>query len=205
MANDNNNSNPLAALVDAVKIDPEQILSTLITCSFCTNEQVRNCRKCQRPFCTNHTHKFSPDFCQDCFKNVSVIVDKFRKTVESYDYQNDKVVVHKEECDQFRLDGPDYPFLTMWLSKLTEDETKAVYEFHYFIVKIIEHDNEVRKINNRNLRKPTGKIVSVIKTTETKSRRETKVLDLGAELKKKFPGLPQHVIDSMVAASKGAI
>jgi hypothetical protein len=191
-------------MADETNLNEGQLLVplSLITCFFCTKEEVRKCRKCQRNFCTDHSHRYSPDFCQECFKNLSIIADKFIRTSEEYDHQNDQVVTRRETCDRLRLDGADYPFLTMWINKLTDEETQAVYEFHYFIVKLIEHDNEVRKIGKQaKLRQYP---VQTVKTTEVKVRRETRPLDLAAELKKKFPGLPQHVIDSMVAASKGA-
>lgn len=172
---------------------------TLVTCSFCTKEQIRNCRQCKRPFCTDHSHRFSPDFCQDCFKNLSVIADRFTRTTEEYDHQRDEMVTRRESCDRLRLDGPDYPFLTMWIDKLTDEELKSVYEFHYFIVKIIEHDNEIRKIGKQKRLRETP--VQITKTTETRVRKEAKPKDLGAELKKL--GLPQAVIDAMIAASKG--
>lgn len=216
MADDTNPidlNNPIRSIVEKINTSTDNIiegvlggeskLQPLVTCSFCTVEEIRNCRKCKRPFCTNHSHRFSPDFCQDCFKNLTVIADKFTRTTEEYDHQNDQVVTRRESCDRLRLDGPDYPFLTMWIDKLSDEELKSVYEFHYFVVKIIEHDNEVRKIGKQKKLRETP-LIQTIRTTETKVRRETRPLDLGAELKKKFPGLPQHVIDSMVAASKGA-
>src|SRR6185312_977680 len=128
-------------------METQEVAVPLIVCAFCTKEDVQKCKRCNRTFCIDHASRFSPNFCQECFKNVTVVVDKFIRKVEDYDHTKDEMVVRTESCDRLRLDGPDYVFYTRWINQLNDDELKSVFEFHYFIVKLIEHENEVRIIN----------------------------------------------------------
>lgn len=172
----------------------------LITCAFCTKEDVQKCLKCQRFFCPTHSCRVSPNFCQDCFKNLSVIIDKFTRTIEDYDHTTDSMVVKKESCTQLRLDGPDYVFYTKWINQLNDDELRSVFEFHYFITKLIEHENETRIIAKNKKKRETPYPISVTKTTETKTTKTTQQKDLRSELRKLK--VPEAVIDAMIAAAQ---
>lgn len=173
----------------------------LIVCAFCTKEDVKKCLKCNRNFCPEHSARISPNFCQDCFKNLSVIIDKFTRTIEDYDHTTDSMVVKKDSCMQLRLDGPDYVFYTRWINQLNDDELRNVFEFHYFIVKLIEHENETRIITKNKKLRDAPSPLSITKTTETKTTKTTTQKDMRTELRKLK--LPDAVIEAMIKAAQG--
>lgn len=177
-----------------------EVAVPLIVCAFCTKEDIQRCKKCDRPFCIDHTSRFSPNFCQDCL-HISVTRDKFVRTVEEYDHTKDEMVVKRDSCDRIRLDGPDYVFYTKWINNLNDDELKGVFEFHYFIVKLIEHENEVRVINRNKKTRESPHPISIMKTTETRSIKQTKTKDMRADLRKL--GLSDAVIELMIKAAQG--
>lgn len=202
---DNSSQNQPAAQTT----EQEQSSEKLLVCTWCSAEDIRTCLKCNRHFCSLHSSSFSPAFCQECFKKLTLVIDKFTKVHEDYNPTTDAIVRKKEECDRLRLDGPDWVWFTKWVTKLTDDELAVVYEFHYFVLKIIETENEARKIERAHrIREKSGVAKSVLsteKTTEKKVRKTTKVVDLKSQFKKMFPLLPEAAIDAMVAAAeKGA-
>lgn len=179
----------------------------LTVCVFghCTEQDTLKCRKCQRNFCIMHANRFSPNFCKDCFSNLACIEDKFTRTFEDYDAKHDKMIVTNESCTRYYMDGPDWPFLTAWIDSLTDDQLRAIWNFHFFVMKTIEAENEVRKIKkSAKLREyKVEKQVSTTKTTKVKSvTTKTVQVDTAEELRKKFKkqGLPDAIIDQMITA-----
>ena len=152
-------------------------------CSFsCSEQDTKICRKCQRQYCIMHASRFSPNLCQDCFKNVQVVLDKFSRTFE-YIGQNGQAHYKKESCNDWHMDGPDWPFMTLWINKMTDEELESIWMFHYFVVKTIEVENDLRKVNKRsqiaNTYKPIGKAEQTtgqMKVTTTKTTKTTMVV-----------------------------
>lgn len=190
--------------VDKVEnVDNTNNTSTeIITCSFnCSEQEVKRCRKCNRPYCILHTSRISPNFCKECFSQLEVIENKFSRTFDDYDVKKDQVILRKETCNRWYMDGPDWPFLNLWIDGLTDEELKMLWNFHYFIMKTIEHENDVRKIEkNRQLQsykvprlvsQTTTKKVAKVQTPETPEQLKTKWLKLG---------IPQATIDQMLQA-----
>ncbi len=186
---------------DSGPTTPETIIKH---CKYCSpsdnNDNLQTCAKCGSTYCSSHTAKFSPRFCKDCFSNISVIVDKYTRIKDDYDEVNDVVVSNKSSCTRIRLDGPDWVFYTQWVSQLNDDELRSVYEFHYFIVKLIEHDNDIRKVKKQDkLRNTKITPMSISTVKETKVKRETKPKDMQKELEKM--GLPVATIKIMLQAA----
>jgi hypothetical protein len=168
-------------------------------CSFdCISEDVKKCCKCDKFFCVIHASNFSPNFCQDCFKNLSVIISKFEKRVEDYDVSTDTVTTHKSSCRQISIDGPSWVFYTAWIKQFTEEQLKEIFEFHYFMVKMIESENENRRVRAAQKIREMPLPFRVTRTKETKTSKTTTVIDPKAELKKKFPKLSEDMIDAMI-------
>jgi hypothetical protein len=188
-----------------VKAILDPVEKKLNTCVFLCNEEITiNCLKCKRPFCINHASRFSPNFCQDCFKALSLIVDKFERRVEDYDAVTDSVITRKETCKRLRLDGPDWVFYTAWIHKLTDEELQVVFEFHYFVVKLIETENEQRKIKNRTKLQGMPLPMGVSTTTETRTKRVAKPKDPLTELKRMFPGKSEAFYTQMLTTMNSA-
>lgn len=184
-----------------------------ITCIFdCSEQNVQKCRKCGRPFCIMHANRFSPNFCKECFSNLAVIEGKFHRTFseEVYVEETDsvKTVVTNESCKKYYIDGPDWPFLTTWIDTLSDDELRVVWNFHFFVMKTIEAENETRKVERqRKLREEGDKLPKLVtsKTTISKTT-QSKPVDtpdtIRAKLKKQ--GLPDIVIEQMVKVMTGS-
>lgn len=172
--------------------------ASLVICKYCTDENVKKCLKCQSPFCALHAAHFSPNFCKDCFQNLNVILGKFTKTTTDYDARTDTLEHHTSGCKQIRLDGPDWIFYTSWIHMLSDDELEQVYEFHYFVLKMIEHENELRKIVKKD-RLKKAVIPIGANPLQVKAKREVKAKDMQKELEKL--GLPKDVIIVMLRAS----
>jgi hypothetical protein len=179
----------------------------LLMCSFdCSSEETKECIKCKRLFCQIHSSRVSPNICQDCFKAFSLIIDRFERRVEDYDDKNDTVLTRKESCKRLKFDGPDWVFYTGWIDTLNDDELKTAWEFHFFIMKIIEHDNETRKIkHNANIRSKGGMFsgVGITTTTSTRTKREVKPKDPKKELRKQFPKITDEAFEKMWALIQG--
>lgn len=152
-------------------------------CAFnCSEQDVKICRKCNKQYCILHASRFSPNLCQECFKNVQVVLDKFSRTFE-YIGQNGQAHYRKESCSDWHMDGPDWPFLSLWINKMTDEELEAIWMFHYFVIKTIEVENDIRKINRRkqiaNTYPPisrVGQTTGQVKVTTTKTTKTTQVV-----------------------------
>lgn len=178
---------------------------THITCAFCTEQEFRKCRKCNRNFCIMHANRFSPNFCKECFANLSPIESKFTRTFEDYNTKTEQVVITKESCTRYYMDGPDWPFVGVWIDSLSDDELKGIWNFHFFIMKMIEAENENRKIKNAKRLRETPVPITAKIVTQTTKKTVTKQQDTPEELRKKLTkqGLPAAVIDMMVKAMTG--
>lgn len=184
--------------------ESEIITPQVLRCIFdCTETKIKQCFKCKRPFCATHAAKFSPNFCQDCFKNLQVVLDKYTRVTEDFDSITEQLITRRESCNQIKIDGPDYVFYTMWINQLNDEELKSVFEFHYFIVKLIEHENEIRIVKKKYNLKRTPVPLSVSTTTTTQIKKTTKPKDMRAELRKL--GIPEATIDAMLSAGMGAL
>src|SRR5882724_8930247 len=142
----------------------------LPTCKFCLNEQTKVCIRCQSRFCTIHAAKFSPNFCKDCLTNLAATIERFQRTSTEYDALDDKLVTHTSTGTQIKIDGPDWVFYQAWIEQLSDDELREIYEFHYFVLKIIEYDNETRKVKKAKklATAPTPLSISTTKEARTK-------------------------------------
>lgn len=173
----------------------------LVICAFdCTEQNVQKCRKCNRPFCIMHCNHFSPNFCKDCFKDLSIIADKFKRTFDHI-ADNGQLYVKTEERVRYYLDGPDWPFVTPWIDSLSDDELKSLWVFHHYIMRLIEVENDTRRVENT--RKLAQTIVPRL-TTVTKTRSVTKINtpETPEQMKAKWlkMGIPQATVDIMLAA-----
>src|SRR5260370_42362783 len=120
----------------------QQLITTekIITCAFnrCSEMDVHYCRKCERPYCIMHSNRFSPNFCKECFTNLACIESKFTRTFEDFDEKTDKLIITKQSCTKYYMDGPDWPFLTAWIDSLNDHELKTIWNFHFFVMKTIQ-------------------------------------------------------------------
>ena len=174
----------------------------IITCAFdrCTEMDVHYCRKCERPYCIMHSNRFSPNFCKECFANLACIESKFTRTFEDFDEKTDKLIITKQSCVKYYMDGPDWPFLTAWIDGLNDHELKTIWNFHFFVMKTIESENEVRKIKKYKKLREMPSPVKVLKS----ANKITKTIQIttSEELRKKFKkqGLPDAIIEQMILA-----
>jgi hypothetical protein len=181
----------------------DSTIDTVTICAFdCSEQNVKRCRKCNRPFCIMHSNHFSPNFCKDCFKELAIIEDKFKRTFD--EIGNNGQLRHRvEERTRYYLDGPDWPFLTPWIDSLSDDELKIMWVFHHYIMKLIETENDTRKIEKyRHLAStPVPKLV-----TTTKTRSVTKVTQTETpetlEAKWRKLGIDENTITVMIDALK---
>lgn len=183
--------------------DLSESVPTITICAFnCTEQNVKACRKCQRAFCIMHCNTFSPNFCKDCFKDLAIISDKFKRTFD-YIGENGQLYIKTEERVRYYLDGMDWPFVTPWINNLSDDELKSLWVFHHYIMRLIETENDTRNIErNRKLREsPVPRLIS---STTTKTVKVTKPTQpetpesMRARLKKL--NIPDITIDAMIKA-----
>jgi|SRR5579859_229510 len=182
------------------KVLADQV-ENIITCAFdrCSEMDVHNCKKCGRPYCIMHSNRFSPNFCKECFTNLACIESKFTRTFEDYDEETDKTIVTRESCTKFYMDGPDWPFLTAWIDSLSDSELRTIWNFHFFVMKTIEAENEVRKIKKA---KKLREMPTPVSTKTTVKLTKTVQVTTADDLRKKFKkqGLPDAIIDQMILA-----
>lgn len=198
------NSDYLAGDIKHI-IDPPP--KSILTCAFdCSSEKTKECFKCKRLFCYLHASRVSPNFCQDCFKAFSLLIDKFERRVDDYDEKTDSVLVRKESCKRLQFDGPDWVFYTAWIDTLNDEEAKTVWEFHFFILKLIEHDNETRKIKQNKKIRDNGGIfmgANVTTTTSTRTTKTVKQKDPKKEMRKLYPKLSEEKFEKLWALIQG--
>jgi len=67
------------------------------------------------------------------------------------------------------MDGYGLAFLGLWINRLSDDELRAWWIFHFSIMKLIEVENETRKVKKaRRLRNKVCRFGGLIsKTTKT--------------------------------------
>lgn len=203
----NMESEQFGSNIQEQQTEPEITTDDLVICAFekCTELDVVQCRKCQRPFCIMHANKFSPNFCKDCFSNLASLEDKFTRTFEDFDTKADKLIVTRESCTRYYMDGPDWPFLQLWIDSLEDNQLRAIWNFHFFVMKTIEAENEVRKIKKlKKIREtPVDKTLKTSKATKMKSVvTKTVQIDTADDLRKRFKkqGLPDAVVEQMIIA-----
>jgi len=171
----------------------------LITCKYCLSENIKKCLKCESLFCGIHAASFSPNFCKDCFGNLTAVMSRFVRTTTEYDPISNQVEKITASCDRIQLDGPDWVFYQDWLHNLNEEDLAVVYEFHYFVLKIIEHDNEVYKAKKKDKLSKVPTPIGVVTTKTSSVKREVKPKDMQKELEKL--NLPVVTIKAMLFAA----
>jgi hypothetical protein len=154
----------------------------LVTCKFCLNENVKICLKCKSNYCAIHAAKFSPNFCQECLSNLSVILNTISRTTTEYDLIDEVLYIKPGAVNKLQLDGPDWIFYSTWIENLSEEDWLAVYQFHYFIIKMMEYENEVRKV--KQARRVASAPLAIRVTKETKTSKEAKPVDMQTSLEK---------------------
>lgn len=208
---ENPNEDPILSDLEEQESDrlfKEQILQNpVITCAFdhCTEEEIKHCRKCGRNFCIMHANRFSPNFCKECFSNLSYVEAKFTQRIEDYNENTGQVTVTEKSRTRYYMDGPDWPHLKIWIDTLTDDELKSVWGFHYFVMKSIEAENEVRKIKKLKTKREQqaqGISTGSVKVSSKSTLKTTTVIDTAESLRKKFKkqGLPDTIIEQMIQA-----
>jgi len=179
-----------------------QLQNSTLVCSYCPETTPKQCIKCKKPYCPNHASRLSPQFCQDCFKELSIIIDKYHKIEDEYDEATDSVIHRSSSCKRIRCDGPDWVFYNTAIHLLSDDELLNQIEFHKFMVSQIENTQDVRKVKKNQAQYGASqgyKVSSTKSTTEIRRKREVKPVDVRARLKKQ--GIPDALIDAMMKAA----
>lgn len=173
--------------------------ASLVICKYCISEDVKVCIKCKSFFCSIHAARFSPNFCRDCLVNLTAVWEKFSKTTTEYDPVEDTLNTITSGAKRLHIDGADWVFYCAWIDTLSDEELEMVYEFHYFVLKIIEHDNEIRKIKKARKLAAAPTPIGITTTKETRVKRVAEAKDMQAELEKLK--LPEAIIRSMLLAA----
>lgn len=170
---------------------------TLPTCKYCLNENVKLCLKCKSRYCSIHAAKFSPNFCKDCLTSLSVILDTISRTSTEYDLIDDALITKSVQSKTLQLDGPDWIFYSAWIENLPETDWLEIYQFHYFVLKMMEYENEVRKV--KQARRVASAPLAVRMTKESKTKKEVTQVDMQTKLEK--IGIAPDVIKTMLQAA----
>lgn len=182
---------------------PTENTDILIVCSFdCSEQNIQRCRKCNRPYCIMHANRYSPNFCKDCFSNLSLVEAKFERRHEDFNLKTNTLTVKKDTNTKYYMDGIDWPFVTAWIDTLTDEELNILIRFHYFVMKTIEAENETRRVERYRELKNAPLPARI--TTQKTITKTVKAVDTKEDIIKKLQkqGLPQNVIDMMVSALK---
>lgn len=153
-----------------------------IQCAFCLAEtksevslDTKHCIKCTRPFCPEHSSKISPNACKECFSEFAAVVEKYTRIDEEYNEKTDSVVSHKSTSRRIRLDGPDYVWYSLAIQRLTDEELALSFQFHRFMVSLLEHVTTVRIVKKSNeLAKMPSRGLTTSTTTEIRKTRKVK-------------------------------
>ena len=176
----------------------QELLQEKSHCDFeCPNVNYRVCKKCDRRFCPRHASRVHPQFCQDCMKDVTLLIDKYVKTEEDFDLYSNQMVRHRSSCTRYQMNGPDYIFYSEAIKLLSDDELKTQYEFMNFLRSLIEAEQTTRKVRKLDeLRNsPTPKVMSVKTTTTVKKTREAKSVNYFQQFLKL--GIPKDTARTM--------
>src|SRR5215831_5027059 len=153
-----------------------------LTCKYCLNENIKLCLKCKSRYCSIHAAKFSPNFCKDCLTNLGVIIDTVNRTSTEYDMLDDSLITKVTQSKTLQLDGSDWVFYSKWIEDLREEDWLEIYQFHYFVIKMMEYENEVRKV--KAARRIASAPLSVRVTKESKTKKEVSQVDMQTKLEK---------------------
>lgn len=155
-------------------------------CAFCARStfdlsltSFPNCLKCTRQYCPEHSSKLNPAYCQECFGEV-VITDKtYVKTEVEYDEAEDCLVEYKKGCRKISFAGADWVFYNKAIHLQTDEELSRTFEFHRAMVSQLEVELTQRKVNKAtSIRLNNTNVITVKKTTEVRSTKETKTKQL---------------------------
>ncbi len=151
-------------------------------CAFClaeakpeVSEDTKHCIKCSRPFCPEHSSKISPNACKECFSEFAAIVEKYTREDVEYNEKTDSIITHKSTSRRIRLDGPDYVWYSLAVQRLTDEEMALSFQFHRFMVSLLEHVTTVRVVRKSNeLAKVPSRNITTSTTTQVKQTRKVK-------------------------------
>lgn len=192
-------------MTDEPIVSPETVDKLLICFFDCTEQNVKLCRKCNRPFCIMHSNTFTPNFCKDCFKDLAIIEQQFKRTFDHVSDNGQKRTV-VEERTRYYMDGPDWPFITPWIHTLDDVQLKTLWVFHHSIMRLIEVENETRRIEyNRKQREsqPSTRLITQSTTSSSGGKtRVTKTADTPDDVRKRLKkqGIPEAIIETMIKA-----
>jgi len=179
-----------------------------LMCVFCTpgaeGTDIRICfnQTCGRAFCPEHSSKISPNCCKDCFQQLAVVIDKYTKIDEEYSEKNDCVISHKHSCKRIRLDGPDFVWYSIAISRLTDEELEHVLQFHRYMVSLLESTTTIRTVKKSNalagFKMPR---LATSTTTEIKKTRKVKQTKSLREILIESGITDEGILTKMIAAS----
>lgn len=169
----------------------------LLVCKYCLSEQVRECLKCKSRYCVLHAAKFSPNFCKECLPNLSAITNTIMSTSTEYDMLDNELILKTVKHESLRLDGASWIFYSTWIENLNEEDWLEIYQFHYFILKMMEYENEVRKV--KKARRAASAPLSVSMTKQSTTKKVVQAVDMQAKLEKL--GIPTATIKAMLQAA----
>lgn len=173
-----------------------QETSIVFTCKFCLNEHVKICLSCQSRYCAIHAAKFSPNFCKDCLSNLSAITSRVPRTSTEYDLLDDKLIIRTVESRTLQLDGPDWIFYNQWISDIKEEDWLEVYQFHFLVLKMMERDNELRKVKKA---RRIAAATPIKLTPEAKTKKPPTAAEMQLSFEKM--NIPSAVIKAMMQAA----
>lgn len=154
------------------------IVGEIVTCTFCDGRidaDIKFCIKCSRPFCPLHSSKISPNCCQECFATFAFVVDKYTREDVEYNEKTDSITTHKSSSRRIKLDGPDYVWYSLAIQRLTDPELESMFQFHRFMVSLLEHTTTVRLVKRTQEHTgPSTKGILTSTTTEVKKTRKVK-------------------------------
>lgn len=167
------------------------------TCKFCLSEHVKLCLMCQSRFCVLHAAKFSPNFCKDCLSNLSAIIGTMSQTGTEYDMLDEELVIKVTQYKTLQLDGPDWIFYRQWIENLREEDWLEIYQFHYFVLKFMEYQNEVRKV--KRAKRIASAPLSVKMVKQATTQKVVAPIDMQTQFEKMK--IPTATIKAMLQAA----
>lgn len=122
-------------------------------------------------------------------------MDTVSRTSTEYDMLDDELVMKVSQSKTLQLDGPDWIFYRTWIENLREEDWLEIYQFHYFVLKFMEYQNEVRKV--KRAKRIAAAPLSVKMTKDSKTKKVVAAVDMQTKFEQM--GLSEVVIRAMLA------
>jgi hypothetical protein len=127
------------------EIKTKKVCSECLLGNLTENVGIIKCSKCNTIFCYHFASAIDPQYCTECFGDLTVTKEIVTKEYVHYNEETDEITSYKRRARATKISGEDWLFAQRRIENISDAELEAAIEYHRAILGLMIYEREVRR------------------------------------------------------------